>query len=154
MSSLALYLLQSFHSFPLDDHTGWKALAPQSSDMPGVLPAPSGPSPKVNISSGPLPAYISASQAPTKKSPWRTIREVDYVKRATATLPEELYHIIWRDVEASMSRLNYAKVIMKLEDMLQGDFFNEYIKRGKAFDILARSSSSGQAVSTTFGLPH
>ncbi|KAK5260564.1 hypothetical protein LTR40_003932 [Exophiala xenobiotica] len=98
--------------------------------MPGVLPDPSGPSPKVNISSGPVPAYISASQAPTKKSPWRTIREVEYVQRATATLPEELYDIIWRDVDASMGGLDYARVIMKLEDILQGDFFNEYIKRG------------------------
>jgi hypothetical protein len=74
-----------------------------------------------------------ASQAPTKKSPWRTIREVEYVQRATATLPEELYDIIWRDVDASTGGLNYAKVIMKLEHILRGDFFNEYIKRGKSF---------------------
>ena len=40
-----------------------------------------------------------------------------------------------------MSRLDYAKVIMKLEDMLQGDFFNEYIKRGNASDILASQQS-------------
>jgi ribonuclease P/MRP protein subunit RPP40 len=58
---------------------------------------------------------------------------VEYVQRATATLPEELYDIIWLDVDASMGGLDYAKVIMKLEDILQGDFFNEYIKRGKSF---------------------
>ncbi|KAJ9497919.1 hypothetical protein H2202_006522 [Exophiala xenobiotica] len=119
--------------------------------MPGVLPDPSGPSPKVNISSGPVPAYISASQAPTKKSPWRTIREVEYVQRATATLPEELYDIIWRDVDASTGGFNYAKVIMKLEDILQGDFFNEYIKRGNILMLSEGQDGADEVFSLSEG---
>lgn len=33
-------------------------------------------------------------------------------------------------IESSVPKIRYATVIMKLEQVLQGDFFNEYIKRG------------------------
>ncbi|KIW13387.1 hypothetical protein PV08_08575 [Exophiala spinifera] len=98
--------------------------------MPGILPEPEGPSTKVHVTSGSLPPYISPSEAPTKKAPWRTVRNVGFVQTVTATLPEELYDIIWREIEASLAIHKYSKVIMKLEDVLQGDFFNGYIKRG------------------------
>ncbi|KAL6251265.1 hypothetical protein RBB50_001473 [Rhinocladiella similis] len=97
--------------------------------MPGILPESERPSPKVSISSGPLPPYVSPSEAPTKKAPWRTVRNVGFVKTVTATLPEELYDFIWREIETSIASAKYSKVIMKLEDVLQGNFFNEYIKR-------------------------
>lgn len=45
-------------------------------------------------------------------------------------LPDELYSLIWQTVENELPRMRYAKVIMKLEEILQGEFFNEYIKRG------------------------
>ncbi|KAK6381650.1 hypothetical protein LTS17_004709 [Exophiala oligosperma] len=98
--------------------------------MPGILPEPEGPSPKVYVTSGSLPPYISPSEAPAKRAPWRTVRNVEFVQTVTATLPEELYDVIWREVDDSIANAEYAKVIMKLEDVLQGDFFNEYIKIG------------------------
>ncbi|KIW91244.1 uncharacterized protein Z519_08140 [Cladophialophora bantiana CBS 173.52] len=98
--------------------------------MSGLFPkAPSSAS-KINVASGELPLYVTASQAPTKKSPWRTIRGVEYNQYVTAILPDELYHLIWEKVEANITHIEYAKVIMKLEDVLKGDFFTEYIKRG------------------------
>lgn len=99
--------------------------------MPALFPAPGGPSPKINVTSGVLPHYNPSNQAPTKKSPWGTIRDAELAHTATAILPEELYDILWRDIEALTSSLEYAKVIMKLEDVLQGAFFNQYIKQGK-----------------------
>ncbi|KIX04683.1 uncharacterized protein Z518_05553 [Rhinocladiella mackenziei CBS 650.93] len=104
--------------------------------MPSLFSPPSSPSPKINIASGPLPSYLSASQAPTKNSPWRTIRNVGFVQSATTILPDELYQIIWANVDAAMTKTRYAKVIMRLDELLQGDFFTEYIKRG---DILMLS---------------
>ncbi|EXJ71459.1 uncharacterized protein A1O5_05267 [Cladophialophora psammophila CBS 110553] len=91
--------------------------------------APSSAS-KINVASGQLPPYVTALQAPTKKSPWRAIRGVEYNQYVTAILPDELYHLIWEKVEANITHIECVKVIMKLEDVLKGDFFTEYIKRG------------------------
>lgn len=99
--------------------------------MPSFLPKQPSPSPIFNITAGQLPAYVSASQAPTKKSPWRIIRDVEYNHSATAILPEELCRLIWQDVECAMMKVRYAKVIMKLEELLHGEFFTEYIKKGE-----------------------
>ncbi|OAP54467.1 hypothetical protein AYL99_11568 [Fonsecaea erecta] len=98
--------------------------------MSPLLPkAPSSAS-KINITSGQLPPYVTASQAPTKKSPWRTIRGLDYNQYAAVIMPEELYHLIWKKVEANIMPMKYSKVIMKLEDVLNGEFFTAYVKRG------------------------
>ncbi|EXJ77447.1 hypothetical protein A1O3_09673 [Capronia epimyces CBS 606.96] len=88
------------------------------------------PTPKLHVTSGLLPPYVSASQAPTRKSPWRTVRDVGFIRSATVALPDELCHIIWQSVEAAVRKVRYVKVIMKLEDVLDGEFFTEYIKRG------------------------
>lgn len=48
-------------------------------------------------------------------------------------LPDELYSLMLQtgnSIESSVPKIRYARVIMKLEQVLQGDFFNEYIKRG------------------------
>lgn len=45
-------------------------------------------------------------------------------------LPEELYEIVWKDVEKKIKDIQYSRVIMKLADLLDGDFFNSYIKTG------------------------
>lgn len=105
--------------------------------MPGLFPLPSLPAAKVNVTTGPLPAYVSAGQAPTKKSPWRTIRDVAFSHSATLILPDELYQIIWNSIEASVPKLRYAKVMMKLEEVLQREFFTEYIKKGESLDTCA-----------------
>jgi ribonuclease P/MRP protein subunit RPP40 len=85
---------------------------------------------KINLNLGNLPTHISSTQAPTKRLPWRTIRASDCIHSATVMLPDELYGLIWGAVESSMPKIRYAKVILKLEQLLQGEFFNEYIKRG------------------------
>lgn len=45
-------------------------------------------------------------------------------------LPEELYGLIWQDVNSKISLLKYARVIMSLSEIIDGDFFNKYIKTG------------------------
>ena len=50
-------------------------------------------------------------------------------------LPQELYDVIWKDVEAKISNIQYSRVIMSLSDILEGDFFNKYIKIGTSNSI-------------------
>lgn len=45
-------------------------------------------------------------------------------------LPEELYGIVKKDVEAKVKAIQYFRVIMPLSELLEGDFFNSYIKSG------------------------
>jgi ribonuclease P/MRP protein subunit RPP40 len=98
--------------------------------MSPLFPLGSAPAPKVKISVGQLPGYVSFSQAPTKRPPWQTIREIPYGDSVTITLPDAMHRIIWDSVEADVSKPKYAKVIMKLEEVLKGEFFTEYIKKG------------------------
>ncbi|KEF51155.1 uncharacterized protein A1O9_12769 [Exophiala aquamarina CBS 119918] len=88
---------------------------------------------KINLNLGSLPTYISSTQAPTKRLPWRIMRNSDCIYSATLLLPDELYGLIWQAVESDVPKIRYAKVVMKLEELLDGEFLNEYIKRGMHF---------------------
>ena len=50
-------------------------------------------------------------------------------------LPQELYDVIWKDVEAKISNIHYSRVIMSLSEILDGDFFNKYIKIGTSNSV-------------------
>jgi hypothetical protein len=89
------------------------------------------PESKIFTTLGELPGYIDRSQPPTKRQPWRAISDVGFVRNVELVLPEELYEVMWRRAEENLRPITYAKVIMKLEDVLDGDFFTEYIKKGK-----------------------
>lgn len=89
------------------------------------------PESKIFTTLGRLPSYIDRKQPPTKKLPWRAIDDVGFVKSVEMILPEELYEIIWTKVEQELKPVQYARVIMKLEDVLNGAFFTDYIKKGK-----------------------
>ena len=45
-------------------------------------------------------------------------------------LPQELHDVVWKDVEAKISDIQYSRVIMSLSELLEGEFFNHYIKIG------------------------
>ncbi len=89
------------------------------------------PEPKTHIHVGQLPDYIDSKQQPTKKSPWKAINDVPFVQSVNMILPEELYNVIWDKLETDSRKVRYAKVLMKLEDILNGEFFNEHIKKGR-----------------------
>lgn len=46
-------------------------------------------------------------------------------------MPRKLFDIMWSGVEQNLEELYYARVVMKLEEMLEGEFFERYIKIGK-----------------------
>ena len=41
--------------------------------------------------------------------------------------------MVWKDVEAKISNIHYSRVIMSLSEILEGEFFNKYIKIGTSF---------------------
>lgn len=45
-------------------------------------------------------------------------------------LPKELYELIWHGLDAKTYQIQYSRVIMPLSALLDGDFFNLYIKTG------------------------
>jgi ribonuclease P/MRP protein subunit RPP40 len=63
-------------------------------------------------------------------------------------LPEELYEILRSGFLAKLKTPVYSRVILPLQALLEGEFFNEYIKRGEK--IL--SSSRLQDLSKRFVL--
>lgn len=48
-------------------------------------------------------------------------------------LPEELYDLIWSEIESKIKNVQYSRVIMPLSALLEGDFFNSYIKSGTTY---------------------
>lgn len=85
---------------------------------------------KTHAHIGQLPTYIDPKQPPTRKRPWKSINDVPFWQSVTMILPEELYNIIWSRIDQESKTINYAKVIMKLQDILDQDFFTEYVKKG------------------------
>lgn len=53
-----------------------------------------------------------------------------YSDQVELLLPEELYGLIWKEVEARLANIRYYQVVMSLSDLLEADFFNIYIKTG------------------------
>ncbi|KAL8865661.1 MAG: hypothetical protein Q9198_009217, partial [Flavoplaca austrocitrina] len=65
--------------------------------------------------------------------------------------PEELYESVWNDVFNKLQNLEYSRVIMPLSALLEGDFFNAYIKSGLLRleipkDLYERAGLVGQAI--------
>jgi ribonuclease P/MRP protein subunit RPP40 len=50
-------------------------------------------------------------------------------------VPEELYEIIKSDFLTKVEAPVYSRVILPLQALLEGDFFNEFIKRGKKVSV-------------------
>ena len=46
-------------------------------------------------------------------------------------LPTELFDFIRDMLQGTCGKPTYAKAILKLQDLLDGDFFDAYVKRGR-----------------------
>lgn len=122
------------------------------------------PTPKLSISTGTLPPYISPTQPPTKKQPFGTINSVAFVRSTTLVLPEELYQLIITKLDlqpqvspnspsqpqSSILRPKYAKLITPLALLLRDPFLSQHIKRTGS-NILALSEGT-PGVNDTFRL--
>ncbi|KAF2264476.1 hypothetical protein CC78DRAFT_494908 [Lojkania enalia] len=90
-----------------------------------------GPYPKCYFTHSLLPGYIDPQNPSTKKKPFSTFLAQHFSHTLDLILPEELYEIVRARLESEpVGQLQYAQVNMKLGELLEGDFFNEYIKKG------------------------
>ena len=105
---------------------------------PSFTTPPPQPSPKLHLSNTALPPYISPSQPPTKKPPFRQINSVPFIQTTSFILPEELYELIISNLPQSLLSPRYAKLICPLSAFLEGKVFTECIKRPGS-DLLALS---------------
>ncbi|KAI4129459.1 MAG: hypothetical protein LQ338_002240 [Usnochroma carphineum] len=88
------------------------------------------PRSKLYVCQGRLPKKINAGQPPSKKQPFLTILKQAFTHSAQVILPEELYDVVWKNVASRLQPLEYSRVILPLSALLEGDFFNTYIKSG------------------------
>ncbi|KAF2189543.1 hypothetical protein K469DRAFT_561972 [Zopfia rhizophila CBS 207.26] len=91
-----------------------------------------GPHPKCYFTHSLLPNYIdpNPNNISTKKKPFSTFNSQRFSHTVDLILPEEIYEIVRNELEADRLKLRYARVYLKLEELLKGDFFTEYIKKG------------------------
>lgn len=54
-----------------------------------------------------------------------------YSLQAELILPKELYEIIQYNLSKNVPNPSFSRVILPLSAILEGEFFNEYIKKGK-----------------------
>ena len=85
--------------------------------------------PKTYTTIGALPGHIDPNQPPNKK-PWRTINDNTFVRSLELVMPQELRAIILDQIDQQFKVLTYEKLIMKLEEVLEESFFNDFVKKG------------------------
>ncbi|KAI2617686.1 ribonuclease P 40kDa subunit [Hypomontagnella submonticulosa] len=75
--------------------------------------------------------HPNPEQIPTKGKPWSALLAQDFVHKVDLILPEELAQLVKDNITGDPSRAPiFYKVIMRLGQVLEGDFFTEYIKIG------------------------
>ncbi|TXC01032.1 hypothetical protein FocTR4_00008845 [Fusarium oxysporum f. sp. cubense] len=91
-------------------------------------------SPKCFVSYGTM-GYLDTKQAPRKGKPWTVVMSLDFIHKVDLILPSEAYDAACQQLSNAQNAPRYSKVVMSLGDILQGDFFTEYIKKGKQFTL-------------------
>ncbi|KAI0106505.1 ribonuclease P 40kDa subunit [Nemania sp. FL0031] len=86
--------------------------------------------PKCFVTYG-MMSYPDPNQLPTKAKPWSTLLSQDYIQKIDLILPEELLQLVKGKILDDTARTpSYQRVIMTLGQVLEGDFFTQYIKIG------------------------
>ncbi|KFX92065.1 hypothetical protein V490_05585 [Pseudogymnoascus sp. VKM F-3557] len=71
--------------------------------------------------------HLDPTQPPVKRKPYSAILAVPF---AELILPKELYESIQSDMDSKFSVPAYSRVILPLAELVSGDFFTEYIRKG------------------------
>ncbi|KAL4910662.1 hypothetical protein BDW74DRAFT_172136 [Aspergillus multicolor] len=82
-----------------------------------------------------LPQFIDPKQPPTKKSPFSAILSNHFVHTVDVTMPKDVYTSIKSSLNSKLQKLQYARLSMTLSSLIDGDFFNTYIKTGNILMI-------------------
>ncbi|KAL0935923.1 ribonuclease p mrp protein subunit pop1 [Colletotrichum truncatum] len=94
------------------------------------LPTPSiYQSPKCFVTYGTM-AHVEPKQLPTKGKPWAPILGQGFNHKVDLILPQECYELVHKKLVEELAAPTFYRVAMTLGQVLDGAFFNEYIKRG------------------------
>jgi ribonuclease P/MRP protein subunit RPP40 len=87
---------------------------------------------KVYFSHSVLPSYIDPQNVSTKKKPFSAFNKQKYSHSLDLILPEEIYELVKDELRRSdgPARAQYARVHMKLGEILDKEFLDGYIKQG------------------------
>ncbi|GIJ81850.1 hypothetical protein Asppvi_000353 [Aspergillus pseudoviridinutans] len=99
-----------------------------------------------------LPTFVDPKQPPTKKPPFSAIVNHPFVHTVEVIFPEEVYSSIKDSLEAKVQKLRYARVFMSPSALLEGDFFNTYIKTGNILMISEGRSGSDNVYTLKDGI--
>ncbi|RLM00471.1 hypothetical protein CFD26_107480 [Aspergillus turcosus] len=99
-----------------------------------------------------LPTYVDPKQPPTKKPPFSAIVNHPFVHTVEVLLPEEVYASIKDSLEPKVQKLRYARVFMSPSALLEGEFFNAYIKTGNILMISEGRSGSDNVYTLKDGI--
>ncbi|RDK46012.1 hypothetical protein M752DRAFT_332650 [Aspergillus phoenicis ATCC 13157] len=97
---------------------------------------------------GQLPAFIDPKQPPTKRSPCSAILGHPFVHTVEVILPKDIFS----HVQPQLQKLRYARVFMSLSSLLEGEFFNTYIKTGNILMISEGHSGSDSVFTLKDGI--
>jgi ribonuclease P/MRP protein subunit RPP40 len=92
--------------------------------------------------------HVDTKQAPRKGKPWAAITSLDFIHKVDLILPAEVHDAVSEQLAKTEGPPLYSRVVMSVGDILQGDFFTEYIKKG---DIIMLSEGR-MTVGTLFTL--
>ncbi|KAK1074727.1 hypothetical protein LTR12_008899 [Friedmanniomyces endolithicus] len=90
----------------------------------------SGPKPKCYLTHAVLSNFIDYDLPPTKKRPFTTIAAQVTSHTVDVLLPQSNLSKLQDELGEGKGTFQYARVHMKLSDIIEGDFFNHYIKAG------------------------
>lgn len=92
----------------------------------------SAPDTKIYFSHSVLPTYIDPQNVSTKKKPFSAFAAQKYSHTLDLILPEEMYELVKNELHRadSPARAQYARVHMKLSEILEAEFLDTYVKQG------------------------
>ncbi|KAL2067051.1 hypothetical protein VTL71DRAFT_1475 [Oculimacula yallundae] len=106
---------------------------------------------KCNVTHGVM-GHLDPRQPPVKRKPFAAILSQSFIQKAELILPEELYEIIKNEVLTDLAKPVYSRVILPLGALLEGEFFNEYIKRGNVLMLSEGKSDVNNVYSLRDGI--
>ncbi|KAI1201691.1 ribonuclease P 40kDa subunit [Nemania serpens] len=107
--------------------------------------------PKCFVTYGTM-SYPDPEQLPTKAKPWSTLLSQDYVHKVDLVLPEALLKLVKEKILDDTARIpSYQRVIMTLGQVLEGDFFTQYIKIGNIMMLSEGKVGTGNVFSIKDG---
>ncbi|KAI5462921.1 ribonuclease P 40kDa subunit [Mariannaea sp. PMI_226] len=107
--------------------------------------------PKCFVTYGTM-GHVETNQKPHKGKPWTAIRALDFIHKVDLILPSEVFGTVREKITRTHQQPCYFKVAMALGDILEGDFFSEYVKRGNILMLSEGKRTTGNLFTLREGI--